>query len=316
MKKTLRKILLLAMGALMTLALITACTGKEELEESMLDIQEMSSTFETFSEEEKELRDLYHTFYVEKSQSESFISDAEIALYEDKGFYIRNDGEGWISSYDERYHETNDYYYPILIADAIPPEEQDFSSDRLGESTVVEDRQILYTDKYGNLCLYDIASGKDKTIGYNVHLREKMKYIDSNERYSVAIEDDKIQLWEFGVKKAGAKLPENAHYVGYGYWEGYLFRSGNEVYSVQLKEKEKESEDSGSIPEIVVERIAQGVEYVIAADYKLNSDAWEQPLFYMNDGTVKAYCDWAGEENSPRDDKSHLISIQYEGGYQ
>ena len=292
MKKTLAAIISVILGC----SLLAACTSKELVEDTMPDAIRIDSTFETFSEEEQEIREIYLKLYKEKSKAEKFITDEERAFYEELGFYIRNTKQGWISSYDERYYETSDFYAPVVIT---------------GETA--EEKRIAYTDEYGKLCVYDIS--KDRNEYYdNIHLLEDMDYIDSKQWYAVAIDGDKVQLWAHGEKKAEAKLPKEARYVGFCYWEQYLFRSGSEVYSVELKVKE--STYTETIPEIVVERIAKGVKYVILADYKLNSDAWEQPLFYMEDGTVKAYCHWEGEEDSSRDDKSHLVSIQYEGGYQ
>lgn len=272
----------------LAICLMAACTSKQAATEPDTN-ENVVQAAEPFEMEEAELKELYLKLYKEKSKDENFISDIEMKTYNELDLYIRNKEDGFVSSYNESYNETREYYSPIILPDI---------------SEVV----IVYVDEHGEMCVYNASSDKHDYYS-NVHTPESLEFIASYANYSVVYENGTVELWEFGTKTAEVQIPADAKYVGYSYWEGYLFRSGGNVYSVQIKENEDGS------PKFVSEVIAHNVQEVLVTDYKLNSDAWEQPLFLMNDGTVKAYCVWAGDKEAPRDDESHLVQPTSEGGY-
>lgn len=243
---------------------------------------------EPFDMEETEIRDLYLKLYAEKCKDESFISDEEASLYEKYNMHIRNREEGFISSYNQRYNETREYYYPIALSGT-------------------DEDVLAYTDEDGQLCIYN-ASQDSHDYFRNIHVPEDTEFIDNCANYSVVYTDNSVQVWEFGKLTAETSVPADSIYTGSSYWEGYIFRNIGDVYSVQI-----EKQDEKRV--LTCESIAHEVKEVIATDYKLNSDAWSQPLFLMQDGSLKAYCDWHGDREAPRDDACHLSAPQYEGGY-
>jgi len=113
-----------------------------------------------------------------------------------------------------------------------------------------------------------------------------------------------VESWAYGVHQQTYKLPAKSIYTGHSYWEGYIFRSGNEVYALHVNTP---NYSDG------VTKIASGVKQVVVCDYYLTSDPWSQPLFLMEDGTLQAYVGW----NNPGDPESleNLVNIYYEGGY-
>ena len=249
-----------------------------------------TSYVKPFDMEEEELRSLYLKLKEEKSADEEFISNIEEKVYQENGFSIRNREDGFITLFDTMYNELSEFYYPIVI----PEQDQ-----------IV----IAYTNEYGNLCIYNVSTDRNDYFG-NIHVVDDVDYIDSCANYSVEYVDGKLNLWEFGKITATAEVPTTAIYVGYSDWEGYLFRDAGDVYSVKI---EKKNEYTGRV--FVCEVIAHDVARVLVSNYKLNSDAWSQPLFQMEDGSVKAYCVWHGDKDAPRDDKSHLAEPTHEGGW-
>ena len=114
---------------------------------------------------------------------------------------------------------------------------------------------------------------------------------------------DQLIQYELGEITHEVTLYKDAIYGGHSFWCGYLFRTGNEVYAINL---DGYTQTLGDVEkEISPVLIASGVKMILSPDYALTSDAWSQPLFLMEDGSVKAYCEW--EDN--------LVAPYYEGGY-
>ena len=243
---------------------------------------------EPFNMEKSEIREMYLKLYEEKSASENFITDVEAKTYEECNLYIRNREKGYVTSYNVSFNETRNYYYPIVLPDT-------------------DEVVIAYTNEYGGLCLYNALKDSHDYCG-SIHIPEDTDFIDVCANYSVVYTNNSVQIWEFGKLVAETTVPEGAIYTGFSYWEGYIFRNGGDVYSVQLKEENEK-------PLLLCEPIAHNVKEVILTDYKLNSDAWAQPLFLMEDGSIKAYCVWNGDSEAPRNDACHLTSPQHEGGH-
>lgn len=231
-----------------------------------------------------------------KDENANFVTEAEEAYLEANGYNIPGRGMQ-LDHYSNTYAELSTYYFPIMYKneksvqlwcmteygelrlEAIDGKLSDgFSSDYLGNVnyTTVGDEEIIRNFEDVSV-VYDASSGK-------------------------------VSFWSLGEKLSEHNVPENSVYAGFSYWEGYIFRSGTDVYAVRdygiYSNKERET--------LV---IAHNVKFVIDADYAMGSDDWSQPLFLMTDGSIKGYCTWRGDKDAPADDVSYLYEVPYEGSY-
>lgn len=228
---------------------------------------------------EEELKAKYLELYSEKAADDKFITDSEALTYEAYGFSVKNEKYGWIASYDELWHEEQDYYKPVFLTENI----------------------IVYICDDGHLGFFDL-NGEQKKTWINIHGNfSDENIIGETADYAILYSDSRVSLWKFGEKISEFDLPEGAVYAGKSRWVGYIFRAGSNVYSVTV-------EDTGDLTSTP---IAHGVKQVICAEYKLDSDAWSQPLFQMQDGSIKAYCRWNNEQDEEKkdDDPSFLHQI-------
>ena len=157
---------------------------------------------------------------------------------------------------------------------------------------------------------FDFTSAPESTE--DPHLRHNPSYWTTRDKRLMSSEEVGeiywdataciAKFWFLGDELSTLELPFGAVYTGYSFWEGYIFRVDNDVYAMKLEEQK-----------LTGVKIATGVKSVIAADYRLNSDAWSNPLFVMADGSLKGYCSWGDREN-PLSEKN-LQEPQYEGGY-
>lgn len=243
--------------------------------------EESTASEVSFDIEESDLKAEYLSMYREKSKGENFISDIESSVYEELNFDIRNEEDGYISSYDSLYNEIHEYYYPIVLKGT-------------------DEAIVAYVDSMGRLSTYN--SSKDTCNYYsNIHVEDDEEVLVSYANYALVLKGERLERWQFGEKVSEVSLPANSEYVGSSFWEGYIFRHEEDVYAVQVEEEE-----------LTCVAIAHGVDSVIVADYRYTSDAFSQPLFLMKDGSIKLYCSWEGE--GAADDQSHLVEPLYEGG--
>jgi len=280
-----KKLLTTALITLIAICLLAGCTSQEA---TLPEGNATPVTLTPFDMEEAEIRELYLKLYAEKQKAENFISDVEEKIYEENNLHIRNREDGLITSYNESYNESREYNYPIVLP---------------GTDEIV----IAYIYEYGQLAIFNVSQDSHDYFS-NIHVPKDTDYIDTCANYSIVYSENSVQLWKFGKLLSESTLPAGSIYTGFSDWEGYIFRNGGDVYSVQIEENEGN-------PELICEAIAHNVKEIIVTDYKLNSDAWSQPLFLMEDGSIKAYCVWNGDNDAPRDDVSHLASPQFEGGY-
>jgi len=221
---------------------------------------------------------------VQRRDSESFISEEESAILKDSGFDVHTDGI-WLSKYDSYWSEVTKYYYPVVF--------------RNGDSLV-----LWYTTEYGSLRFETISGDYFSNYGGSVHYNgETGSVMENTMAYSLVYNanDGEVLQYEFGAVTHSFKIPSNAVYCGSSFFEGYIFRDGSDVYSLNTETAECIC-------------IAHGVAYVIDTDYYYGSDPWCQPLFLMEDGQVLAYIGWDMYGDAP-DDPGHLLPLQYEGGY-
>ena len=177
---------------------------------------------------------------------------------------------------------------------------------------VPTEEELLNLLKEGNLPEgYVIEDGylKGPDLHKSVHLLgknipEEYKLLRHSEYCDVYRSGNTLIRYRFGNETLVMSdvLPEGALFGGYSFWYGFLFRDDTDVYAVDLDGYTQEYGPKD--PEFKL--LVSGVKMILEADYKLNSDAWSNPLLLMEDGRVVAYCDWGGDSLHP---------ITYEGGY-
>lgn len=153
-------------------------------------------------------------------------------------------------------------------------------------------KQLWYTDDGGMLCKINLKRNDWRSVkftftDYNVHcdLSDGDEIINSNSYFAVTYNETtgSVKIWMFGLLLREHEVPAESIYTGLSTNEGYIFRSGNEVYAVR---------DYGCYaPEVEngVKLIAQDVKLVIETDYCMGWEECSQPLLLMTDGTVKVY---------------------------
>lgn len=241
--------------------------------------------FYQLNEDDDEIINFYR-FEVSKRQKSDadFITQDEESWYEENGYSVTNKEDGVVYLYKEVYREEEYYFYPVLVY--INGKEAMIYTDEKGsvhaEHHWVDDLHLTYAEKTALGEVEVMSEGPDQTMVY--------------------IPEKGIQVYQFG--KLVESLPINGVYAGKSFWVGYIFRDGTDVYAVTW------DEEQGSYQSKV---IAHGVKYVIDADYDLASDPWSQPLFLMEDGSIKAYLDYNNKEVP--DSPDNLVDPMYEGGY-
>lgn len=289
MKKLLLTIVL---AALLTISMVgcgkgdnsTTATSSEEATTAQKEETRKFFKCTTLEEYQKEV-------HKRLKSGEEFLSEEECEFFEATGLKVRNSEEGYVSLYDEMYHEKSEFYYPILVSE--------------GESTF-----LWYTSEYGDLYVSEFERSYDDTLELGlsdwissahyecVEGQETMKEV-TNWCLVYNETSGEIQRWNFGELIETHEVPEGSIYVGFSEWEGYLFRSGTDVYA--LKEEG-----------VVV--IAHEVEKVLVASYYHTHDCFSQPMLLMADGSVKVYVGWDGDQSKP-DAIDHLQDPVHEGGY-
>lgn len=259
--------------------------SKENVIVSFMNLPEVSS--------EEEFTKVYREeVLLRQGKTGNFMKEEEISFLKENGYVIHNQEKGFISLYDEVYNVIEEIYYPVLYKDA--------------ENEI----HFFYTDKDGELRYLHLK--KETSAEYYGNIHTDVEYVISR-RPSWAVTYDEvsgeIQVWQFGKVEETYYVPAGSVYAGLSEFEGYIFRSNMDVYALN---EVGMYWINGAEPGIEV--IAHNVAQVIDADYYLNSDAWCAPLFIMTDGSVKAYVNWEGEEEA-FDSATHLVDIEYEGGY-
>lgn len=277
----------------------TGCAGKNETpqdntpvsEEQQIDIsvfEEVKASSENIDMYRKEVAKRLDTL----EEGDDFITDEEweaISSEWDKSEELYRH-PSYFTTFDKLYEETSKYYYPVVF--------------REGNSLV-----MWYTTDTGSVLLEKVHGfwNSSNYVG-NLHTDSEDESMANEANYAVTYnqESGKVNVWQFGKIDATYELPVGSVYCGNSYFEGYIFRSGTDVYALKAVESHN--------PDDTLVCIAHNVQYVIDADYHYGSDPWCQPLFLMNDGSIKAYIGWNGNQASP-DDESHLAELQHEGSW-
>lgn len=221
----------------------------------------------------------------------NFMTEEEISFFKESGYYIRNIEEGYISFYYEMYNEVEEFYFPVLYKNQW------------------NEVYFFYTTETGDLRYKNLERDISSEWCGNVHTDKNV--IAESVSWAMTYDEvsGEIQVWSFGEVQSTYTVPAGSVYAGFSEFEGYIFRSNTDVYSLN---------EVGIFwvngAEPGVEVIAHNVAKVIDADYYLASDPWCQPLFLMTDGSIKAYVGWEGNQEDP-DSETHLVDIYYEGGF-
>lgn len=135
-----------------------------------------------------------------------------------------------------------------------------------------------------------------ESVGYihliGVDVPENINYL-LDSRHSIYTFDGKELIkYSFGETIGHISIDSDFVYCGISEMTGFIFRKDDTVFCVDFNLTE-------------LKAIASGVKFVLTTSYAWNSDAWSQPLFVMNDGSIKAYVRW----------EEKLVEPTYEGGY-
>lgn len=224
-------------------------------------------------------------------EDESFITDEEWEAISNEwgGDLYRHNA--YFTSFDSLYEETSKYYYPVVFRD--------------GDALI-----LWYTTESGSVLLEEVYGyWNDSNYVGKLHSdseEEEWIYSKTDSALTYSKETGTVTVWEFGeVYETLTGIPQDSVYCGFSRFEGYIFRSGTDVYSLDVNTWDADG---------TVSCIAHNVKYVIDADYRASSDPWSQPLFIMADGSVKVYVSWEGDADAPADDASHLVPPYHEGG--
>lgn len=227
----------------------------------------------------------------------SFIPAEEELFLESLGYNVLTPGK-IIHVYDSEYGELQEYEYPVLFQ---------------GPNGI----ELWYTTQEGNLIAQAVvgtlSNGRTWRNYGNVHYRGDNEYeilIANTTYYSIVYNCQKetVSVWEYGKMIRKHYLPKDSIYAGYSEKEGFIFRSGTDVYAVR---------DYGCCAgSYEVCLIARNVQFVLATNYEGDgSEGLSQPLFLMTDGTVQCYCRWYLDYDVPSDDELNLVEIKFERGF-
>ena len=200
----------------------------------------------------------------------------------------------YFATISKMFQETSKYYYPVVYRD----------SNMLFLWYTTETGSLHFEKIHG----YGLPAGGN--YGGQVHIDiSDEEIITSKYGYTTTYvqETGEFKVRQFGEVVDRYSVPKDSVYCGFSYFEGYIFRNGTDVYALNAVDTHT---TDGS-----VECIAHDVKYVVDADYYFGSDPWCQPLLLMNDGSLKCYVGWEGDENAAPDDTSHLCDLQFEGSY-
>ncbi len=182
-------------------------------------------------------------------------------------------------------------------------------------------KQLWYTDSEGMLCMLTLNRDDWKSVKFtytdiNVHCDlddGNDVIINSNPFFAVTYNQEygSVKVWLFGLMLREHEIPTESVYAGLSSNEGYIFRSGTDVYAVREYGCYAGGDLNG------VEHIAQDVKLVLETDYYMGWEGWSQPLLLMIDGTVKVFYSGVSEfGGSQFIDVNDLYDVTVDGGGQ
>lgn len=278
---------------IMAIVLMSACTTNQQKNISKEPAKKYEVNFPKITKEissEKDAIAIYQEEVLRRQEEENFMSKEEISFFQENGYNVFNKIYGIISLYHADYNEIENFYFPIL-----------FENEK-------KEIYFFYTESDGDLRFSNLEKDLKTTWCGNVHTSSS-NIIAKNEKWAITYDKDsgKVQRWSFGKVRSTNIIPAGSVYAGVSEFEGYIFRSNTDIYSIKDAGVYWVEETLG------VQVIAHNVAKVIATDYCLAGTPNCQPLFLMTDGSVKAYVGWEGDQKP--DSETHLVDIYYEGGF-
>ena len=240
----------------------------------------------------EELLETYREDLKEQFTNEPFLSDEEKEIFTEGGYELYGN---WIGEFNSLYCSINKFYFPVIYS-------------------WNNGYWFMYTTKRGHVLKEELTAqlGLGNTVGSLHYVHEDGIEIEGTESYSLIYfsEEGKVKLYQFGEVTEEYEIPKNSTYCGHSFWEGFIFHKDDKVYALPYNTEE-------------ALLIAEDVKFVILSDYKFTSDRSSQPLFLMNDGTLKTYVgiyDKNWDESGNKDsispsNPSQLIEVTLEGGY-
>ena len=125
-----------------------------------------------------------------------------------------------------------------------------------------------------------------------------------------------IEAWSNNFHHFTYHVPQNSEYCGFSKNVGFLFRSGTDVYTYTNISRFSRV----FLTETIL--IAHDVREVITSNYDYDEENLNTPLFFMEDGSLKAYVvdiddiDREQAKKTEFDSEKYLKTPKYEGGYQ
>ena len=209
----------------------------------------------------KEKITAYREVVKEKTSYNSYFTNEEKQLYDNYGYTSHDD---WISQYDEKNNKTSELYFPVLF----------FGNNKV---------YVMYTSNIGYTFYKELGNNSStEFIGYLHDPDKKPKDaipVTSTEEYTILFSssENSFTAYQYGKEVDSCEIPEDSVYCGHSFFEGYIIRTGSDVYAVNM------------FPIKNVTCIAHNVSYVLDSDYFYSTDRWSEPLFLMEDGTAKVY---------------------------
>lgn len=288
MKKFSGTLILLLFIITTFLVLTTTANAESDVEFSFSKVPSDELAIETYCKEIKKRHQL-------EIETGSFLKNDEVKFLKSKGFNILVPGK-IVQMYEKSYGGVASYEFPVIYQ---------------GSNGI----ELWYTNSNGELWVKAISGRLADNLTWrnygNIHYPESEdEILASNWYYSILYnsQSGEVSIWIYGTLIRKHQIPKNSIYAGKSDNEGYIFRNGTDVYAVR---------DFGSFTEEYgVYLIAHDVKFVIVTDYKGDgTEDLSQPLFFMNNGTIKCYCTWYNDEVVPIDDESNLIDVRFEGGF-
>ena len=197
----------------------------------------------------------------------------------------------YFTMFSETSGKTSKFYYPVIFRD--------------GEMLI-----LWYTTDSGELRFENLD--KNGTIesskGGKVHLAiSDEEIVASKFGYAATYvqETGEFKVWKFGEVANTYSVPKNSIFCGLSFIEGYIFKNGTDLYTIHAP--------GSQLNDGTVNCIAHNVKDVIDTDYNFSYDCTNQPLFLMENGTVKCYVGWLGNGFIAPDDPSHLFDVEKDG---
>lgn len=228
---------------------------------------------------EESLRDSYIKEISNKINNKYFLSDEEIKYFKESGYETTSAGKITPSNNLKNQSSGIQGYYPIMFN----------NSGKIIVCYATEDGIIVCNGLTGQRV--NFLKDKEETL-----------MLSPTELITYNYDEGKVEYWFLGKIKKIYKVPKKSIYSGHSFTEGYIFRSGTDVYALYHNEFFDRKEG--------IVKIAENVKEVITCNYCYNPEQYfEQPVFKMTDGDIRVYI---GEKN--KIDSENFVLQKVDGG--